>query len=172
MCLVWLYVRHRDVYPKWRNALAIVTAFCLVIRFWRVAPPRLLPELGFVDLAAVYGQSVYGAVGTGVSDQYAAMPSIHVAWALLVGWAVIDASTSRWRWLVLLHPALTVIAVVASANHWWLDGIVAAVLLELALLCDRAGRRLVARTRWGAAVAPAPAPAVAGSAVARHGSGV
>ena len=147
ICLVWLYVRHPDVYPRWRNALAIVTAFCLFIRYVRVAPPRLIPDLGFFDLAAAYDQSVYGAVGTGVSDQYAAMPSIHCAWALLVAWAVIEASPSKWRWLVIVHPALTIFVVVASANHWWLDAIVAAVLLEIALLCDTWGRR--ASTRLG-----------------------
>ena len=58
--LVWLFVRHRDHYPRWRNAIAIVTGFCLVIRFVRVAPPRFLPDLGYIDLASVYGMSVYG----------------------------------------------------------------------------------------------------------------
>ena len=53
--LVWLYVRHRDAYPHWRNALAIVTAFCLFIRFVKVAPPRYLTELGYVDLSVIYG---------------------------------------------------------------------------------------------------------------------
>lgn len=70
--LVWLFVRHRDAYPHWRNGLAILTAFCLIIRFIRVASPRFLPDLGYIDLAARYGMSIYGPVGTGVSDQFAA----------------------------------------------------------------------------------------------------
>src|SRR4051794_15184602 len=74
--LAWLFIRHRDRYGPWRNTLAITTAFCLVIRWWRVAPPRLLPDLGFVDMALKFDQSVYGPAGAGVSDQLAAMPSI------------------------------------------------------------------------------------------------
>jgi hypothetical protein len=134
--LVWLFVRHRDAYPRWRNALAMLTAACLVIRYVRVAPPRFLPELGYVDLATRYGLSVYGPVGTGVSDQFAAMPSIHVGWAALVSFGVIGASTSKWRWLFLLHLLLTMFAVSATGHHWWLDGIAAVALLGIALIID------------------------------------
>jgi hypothetical protein len=49
--MIWLFWRHRDEYPRWRNSLAMLTAACLVIRYIRVAPPRFLPELGYVDLA-------------------------------------------------------------------------------------------------------------------------
>ena len=135
--LVWLFVRHRDVYPRWRNALAITTGFCLVIRFIRVAPPRFLGDLGYVDLATRYGLSLYGPVGTGVSDQFAAMPSIHVAWAAIVSFGVFAATTSRWRWLIVNHIVITMLVVSASGNHWWLDGIVAMALLAVALLIDR-----------------------------------
>ncbi len=83
--LLWVWVRHREVYPRWRNTLAITTGFCLFIRFVRVAPPRLLPEYGFVDLPAQLGRDIYGPIGTGASDQFAAMPSIHIAWAAIVG---------------------------------------------------------------------------------------
>ncbi len=145
--LLWLFVRHRDQYGRWRNALVGLTAFCLFIRFVRVAPPRLLPDLGFFDLGERYGQSVYGPVGAGLSDQFAAMPSIHVGWAAVVGFGAVAISRSRWRWLWLLHPALTMFAVSATGNHWWLDGIVAMALLVIALLVDQAVRRLVVRRR-------------------------
>jgi hypothetical protein len=135
--LVWLFARHRDRYPVIRNSVAIVTGLCLVIRLFPVAPPRLLPDLGFVDTALVYKQSVYGAGAGGMSNQLAAMPSIHVAWALVVAVAVLTASRSRWRWLVLLHLVLTVLAVTVTANHWWLDGIVAAALLWGAMAVQR-----------------------------------
>ena len=134
--LVWLFVRQRGAYPRWRNALAMLTAACLVIRYVRVAPPRFLPELGYVDLATRYGLSVYGPVGTGVSDQFAAMPSIHVGWAALVTFGVIGASTSKWRWLFLLHFVFTMFAVTATGNHWWLDGIAAVALLGVTLSFD------------------------------------
>ena len=90
--LVWLFVRHRDRYAHWRNGLAILTACCLVIRFVRVAPPRLVPGLGYIDLASRFGLSVYGPAGTGVSDQLAAMPSIHVGWAAVVSLGAVAAA--------------------------------------------------------------------------------
>ncbi len=139
--LVWLYARHRDVYPHWRNALAIVTAFCLFIRFVKVAPPRYLPDLGYVDVSAIYNMSVYGEAGTGVSSQFAAMPSLHVAWAAVVAFGALSASTSRWRWIGMVHLVMTMLVVSATGHHWWLDGIVAFALLWIALRLDTLGRR-------------------------------
>lgn len=161
--LLWLWVRHRDQYPRWRNALAITTGFCLVIRFVRVAPPRLLPELGFVDLPAELGRDIYGPVGTGASDQFAAMPSIHVAWACIVALGIFSASTSRWRWIGPAHLVLTFWAVMATANHWWLDGLVACGLVAVALAIDGAARRFVASRRPppSSGEAPGEAPASA-----------
>jgi hypothetical protein len=150
--LVWLYARHRDVYPHWRNALAIVTACCLFIRFVKVAPPRYLPDLGFVDVSELYGMSVYGEAGTGVSSQFAAMPSLHVAWAAVVAFGALTASTSRWRWIGMAHFVLTMFAVTATAHHWWLDGIVALALLWMALTLDTVGRRVVRSWRSGPTV--------------------
>ncbi|MFZ4720464.1 MAG: phosphatase PAP2 family protein [Ilumatobacteraceae bacterium] len=161
--LVWLYVRHRDVYPHWRNGLAFVTGSCLFIRFVRVAPPRFLPDLGYIDLAEKFGWSVYGPVGTGVSDQFAAMPSIHVGWAAVVALGAVAASTSRWRWVVFLHLPITMLAVSGTGNHWWLDGIVAIVLLWLGLWLDTQWRRRRGQ-RSGRA---APAPMSARSAASR-----
>lgn len=149
--LVWLFARHRDHYPRWRNGLAILTGLCLVIRFVRVAPPRFLPDLGYIDISERFGPNIYGPVGTGVSDQFAAMPSIHVGWAAVVAFGVVAASSSRWRWLVVLHLVATTLAVSASGNHWWLDGIVAVALLGLALRIDAALRPRSAQT----AAAPA-----------------
>ena len=128
--LVWLFVFHRPHFAHWRNGLVFLTGMCLVIRFWRVAPPRFLADLGYEDLSERFGPSIYGPVGTGVSDQFAAMPSIHVGWAAVVSLGIFAVSTSRWRWLFLLHMIITIIVVSASGNHWWLDGIVAIVLLE------------------------------------------
>lgn len=138
--LVWLYVRHRPQFPHWRNVLAISTGACLVIRFWRVAPPRLL-DLGYIDLSSIYGLSVYGPVGTGVSDQYAAMPSIHVAWAAVVAFGAVASSTSPWRWLVAAHLPVTAVAVSATGHHWWLDSIVAIAIVLVAMWVDATVRR-------------------------------
>jgi len=145
--LIWLYVRHRDKYPHWRNGLVIVTACCLVVRFIRVAPPRFVPDLGYIDLSTRYGLNLYGPVGTGVSDQFAAMPSIHVAWAAVVSFGIVAASTSRFRWLALLYVLGTFLAVSATGNHWWLDGIVAIAFLAAGLAVDTRVRQAAARRR-------------------------
>lgn len=156
--LVWLYVRHRDQYAHWRTGFALVTLACLVIRFVRVAPPRLLPDLGYVDLPHLLGASVYGAdVTSGVSDQFAAMPSMHVAWAAVVSFGIVATSTSRWRWLFLLHVAITMLVVAATGNHWWLDGLVIAPLLWGGLALDSAVRGRWHRHRDGPPGAEVPA---------------
>ena len=105
------------------------------------------------------------------------MPSVHVAWALLVGLGVVMVSSSRARWLVLAHPIVTILVVVATGNHFWLDGIVAAALLGLALLSQR-WSPIVALRQSGSTRAPAgglagaepgdlaPAPVIATSSVA------
>jgi hypothetical protein len=148
--LIWLYWRHRDRYPLIRNCVAISTGLCLVIRIFPVAPPRLLPDLGFVDTALKFDQSVYGpGPTTGMSNQLAAMPSIHVAWALIVALGVVLALDTRWRWLVVVHPFLTVVSVTATANHWWLDGIVAALILWFAVAVQRPSKRTAVRTVTG-----------------------
>ncbi len=146
-CLVWLFVTHRDQYPSVRTTLALTTGACLLVQFVPVAPPRMYPGLGFVDAGQVFGPTVYGKVGTGISDQLSAMPSVHVAWAALVALAVIVAGTSTWRYWILAHPFLTIVAVTATANHWWLDGIVAIAILFASFGLDRAARAGIARIR-------------------------
>jgi hypothetical protein len=139
--LIWAFVFHRDAYPRWRNGLVAVTAGCLVIRFVRVAPPRFIEELGFVDLSTRFGLGVYGDVGTGISDQYAAMPSIHIAWAAVVALGVFFISTHPIRWVVVMHLPVTFFVVAATGHHWWLDGLVAVALLAAGLAADAAVRR-------------------------------
>ena len=125
--LVWLFVRHRDQYRPVRMVVATSTLGCLLIQLFPVAPPRLLP--GFVDTGLVYHQSVYDA---GLSfDQLSAMPSVHVAWAVLIGYYVWRVSPSRWRFIGPAHAVLTSFVVVATGNHWWLDGLVAVAVLAV-----------------------------------------
>jgi len=145
VCLVWLYVRHRDRYPSIRTTVVLFTMISLLIQFIPVAPPRMLPATGMVDTAVRYGQSVYSWKGGFDADQLSAMPSVHVGWALIVAIAVITVSRSRWRWLAAGYPVLTTLAVVVTANHFWLDGVVAAVLVIAVL----AGQSLVRRLRSG-----------------------
>jgi PAP2 superfamily len=143
--LIWLFIRHRDRYAQARSSIVVLTAACLAIQFLAVAPPRLVPQAGVVDVAEIYGQSVYYAGATG-ADQLSAMPSVHVAWALLIAVIVIRSSPSSWRWLALIYPTLTVLVVVATGNHFWLDGIVAAALLALGEVALSTFRHFVVRS--------------------------
>jgi len=131
--LVWIWWRHGERYARVRNVIAASTLGCLFLQMIPVAPPRLTPGLGFVDTALAYGQSVYGPFGAGIADQLAAMPSIHILWASIIAGFAVRLSTSRWRWLLVAHLALTWFVVVASANHWWLDGVVAVGVLGVVL---------------------------------------
>jgi hypothetical protein len=129
--LLWLLFWHREAYPKWRNLVVVFTAISLLIALMPTAPPRLIPELGVIDLPARFHQSVYEGLGEGITDQLAAMPSVHIGWAVLVAWAVIAVTRSRWRWLALAHPILTTYFIVVTGNHYWLDGVAALALLAL-----------------------------------------
>jgi hypothetical protein len=141
-CMVWLFVRHRDSYRRWRTTLVALTGLCLLIQLIPVAPPRMLPQTGMVDTAVLYHESVYTSVAGFNADQLSAMPSVHVGWALLIAIAVITTARTRWRWLAMIYPVMTTLAVVVTANHFWLDGIVAALLLVLVLAVQAAVRRL------------------------------
>ena len=141
--LLWLFLRHRDRYRPIRRVLAFTTAACLLIQLIPVAPPRLLPAAGYVDTARQYGQSVYGLSGFN-ADQLSAMPSVHVAWAVLVGWATLTIGRGIGRFLGPLHAVVTIFVVVVTANHFWADGIVAVAVLVACAGAERAGRAAVA----------------------------
>ncbi len=155
--LVWVFLRHRARYAWVRTTVVITTAVCLAVQFIPVAPPRMLPEKGFVDVAAEYGQSVYGGTVGGMvkAAQLSAMPSVHVAWCVLVAVAVVRVSRSPLRWLMVLHPVLTITVVVVTANHFWADGLVAVAILLLAYAAQsgfarwRAGRTTDVRPEAG-----------------------
>ena len=143
--LIWAFVRDRKRYAYWRTIMAVSTALCLAIQVIPVAPPRMLNGLGFVDTALLYKQSVYSALGRGMAGQLAAMPSVHVGWALIVAAGMWQISKSRWRWLGIVHAVLTVLVVSATANHYWADGIVAGALIAMVVVAHQAQRWVLAR---------------------------
>jgi hypothetical protein len=149
--LIWLFVRHRERYRPIRQVMAWTTLGCLLVQLIPVAPPRMLP--GIVDTGLSYNQSVYSH-GLAI-DQLSAMPSVHVAWAVLVGWYVWHVSPSRWRIIGPVHAVVMTLVVVVTGNHFWLDGIVAvAILAVCANLVGQAHRvmdRLRAHRAEGAA---------------------
>ncbi|MCF3965391.1 phosphatase PAP2 family protein, partial [Streptomyces fuscigenes] len=134
--LAWLYWKRPGHYVWSRRVLTAVTGGALALHLLLpLAPPRMLASTGLIDTARVYGPSVYAANPSAgsVENQFAAMPSLHFAWALMVAVGLIAATSSRLRWLWLLHPLATLFVVVATANHYWLDTLVATALLALAL---------------------------------------
>lgn len=131
--LVWAFIRSLPDYVKLRSVLLVVTLVGLAIHvLFPLAPPRMMP--GFVDTMARFGPNPYHSAGVReFANQFAAMPSLHVGWSLIVAYGVIRISRSRLRWAVLLHPVMTSVAVVLTGNHYWLDGIVAAGLVAWAI---------------------------------------
>ncbi|MEU5897395.1 MULTISPECIES: phosphatase PAP2 family protein [Streptomyces] len=166
--LVWLYLRRPRHYVWTRRVLAALTAAALVLHLgFPLAPPRMLDAAHLVDTAQVYGPSVYAAkpATDTMANQFAAMPSLHFGWALMLAVGMIVATSSRWRWLWLLHPLLTLLVVVGTANHYWLDALAATALLGIALAVirlPRPGRSLVVRRS-----VPAPSHGLVSSGAGR-----
>ena len=132
---IWAYKCHRQEYSIARNAIfisAIIGFPCFV--FYPMAPPRLLPNLGFVDTLVKY-QLINlntSSLPASLVNQYAAMPSFHMAWALLVGIATIRIAKTWWLKLVgVLLPLLMLVTIVATANHFILDAIAGSVIAGL-----------------------------------------
>ncbi|MEU4694798.1 phosphatase PAP2 family protein [Actinoplanes sp. NPDC023714] len=141
-CLIWLYL-YRPAHYRWtRNVLTLLTGTALLVHFViPLAPPRMLTETGMLDLGHLYGPAVYGNPQTDhLSNQYAAMPSLHFGWALVVAVALMAAIGGRHRALWLLHPAATLLVIVATGNHYWLDAIAAALLTAAAYVLLRQHR--------------------------------
>jgi hypothetical protein len=163
--LLWVLVRHRDHWARVRNVLIFVTGAALVVHIlYPLAPPRFLPQImssaDFVDTGRLIGPSAYDVAGDDLANEYAAMPSLHVGWAVLEAWGIITILQARARWLAVAHPVITSFVVVITANHYWLDGIVAAALVVAAVwltapgvaadLRNRVLRVLRVRKAWSA----------------------
>jgi hypothetical protein len=122
--LVWLYLNNHAIYRHVRNALGLGTLIAIVIfALFPMAPPRLTPASLMIDSHARVG-SRHGFV-----NQFAALPSLHIGWLSLVGWGL-WASLGRIRgWVFFLTlPSLMMLAVVATGNHFWLDGVFGAAI--------------------------------------------
>jgi hypothetical protein len=131
--VIWLYRRHPGAYPRWRNTLAFTTVLALVgFIFWPLMPPRLLPaHYGFVDTLAKYPTFWSFDSGTihKISNQYAAMPSLHFGWSLFCAAALAPRLRRRAaRVGAALYPVLTLAAIVLTGNHYVLDAAAGAVV--------------------------------------------
>jgi len=167
--LLWLFHVQKDRYHKWRNVIFGTTFFALMgYLLYPLAPPRLLPEhYGFVDTLRTIGGiwDFNSKAVEDVSNQYAAMPSLHSGWAIWCALAIIPVLKHWWtRALITIYPATTITAIVATANHYWADvagGILVFVLgYGFALAVERWERaRAMRRAAWPKDPdAPKPAP--------------
>jgi PAP2 superfamily len=129
---IFLFRQWGDDYPKWRNTLAVTTAIALVgFYFWPLMPPRLLDHYpgmhtGFIDTLAKYPTiwSFNSGEMSKLSNQFAAMPSVHCAWALFCACALVPRLRARSaKVLGACYPALTVTAIVLTGNHYFLDAV-------------------------------------------------
>jgi hypothetical protein len=142
----WVYFYRRRYFPLLRNIVILTNAIALVIyESFPVAPPRMMPPVSFADHLFTFQDTVYGVLTS--SGQYAttsttlaynefsAMPSIHMAWALVVGATILLlARPLPVRLLGLLYPATMLVAIVVTANHFFLDAVVAVPVVMLAAL--------------------------------------
>ncbi|HEU4948259.1 MAG TPA: phosphatase PAP2 family protein [Kribbella sp.] len=134
--LAWLLVRHRDEYPRFRNAILISGAIGLVIfATFPVAPPRFLPEFGFVDTVTQQTLAYRVLQPPAFVNQYAAVPSLHFGWNLLMGiaWAGLAGNRAARLFGWLMPPAMLA-AIVLTANHYVLDGVIGGALAMFGLL--------------------------------------
>lgn len=146
--LVWLFLRDPARYPRWRNTLACTTLLALVgFAAFSLMPPRLLDEppdrfgppptehhetFGFVDTLAVF--PTFWSFDSGglkkLSNQYAAMPSLHMGWSTWSALVLFPLVRRRWaRALVAVYPIATLFCIIVTANHFWIDAAVGILVL-------------------------------------------
>jgi hypothetical protein len=123
--LGWLWWKRADIYRPLRSTLVAINVIGLIV-FWRypVAPPRLLVGKGFTDVVA--SSHTIGSWHTGSlaadANQFGAMPSLHIAWAVWCTLALWRLSSRRWvRALAVIYPCVTTFAVLSTGNHYLLD---------------------------------------------------
>jgi membrane-associated phospholipid phosphatase len=157
--LVYLYVRHNRSFYFVRNMFLIAMAIALVgYTVFPTAPPRFMPEWGFIDSVSDFTGvhvSHTSASMTALFNPYAAVPSMHVAFALMIGWPLARLSRRRpAKVLWLLYPFLIAFVIVVTANHFIVDALLGALTAGLSAY----GARWLARARpaaWRFSAVPA-----------------
>jgi hypothetical protein len=164
--LLWLLIRHRDAYPTFRNAMLVSGTIGLTIfAVFPVAPPRFLTAYGFVDTVTEQTEAYRVLQPPAFVNQYAAVPSLHFGWNLLMGIAVAGLAGHRiTRLLGWLMPVLMLAAIVLTANHYLFDGLAGGVIALVSLFAvnrlGSAGRRRTQgrRSAGSGALGPAERP--------------
>jgi hypothetical protein len=176
VALILLYRRQPERYPLWRNTLACTTLLALIgFASFSLMPPRLLAapfeqygpppsahadDYGFVDTLAKFPAiwSFDKGEFKKISNQYAAMPSLHIGWSLWVVAVLLPMVRRRWaQILICLHPIATLFCIMVTANHYWLDGVGGAVTFGCGFLLARTLTRAFERLHGPVADQIAPA---------------
>jgi membrane-associated phospholipid phosphatase len=156
--LVWVYLRRNDSFYFVRNMFMVAMAFALVgYALYPTAPPRLMPEWGFTDSIQQFtGITVEHGPSSALLNLYAAIPSMHVCFALMIGWPMarlVKNPIATVAWAV--YPVFITFVVIATGNHYLTDVVLGAITaLTSALL----SKQLLARARpdvWAFGQAPA-----------------
>jgi hypothetical protein len=167
---IYLFVKWPNDYPRLRNTLGIATVIALIgFRYWPLMPPRLLdfkPYLQFhpgvryhfEDTLAHY--PTFWSFNSGamkkISNQFAAMPSVHCCWALWCAVALVPRVKHLWaKWLAALYPVMTVTVIVITGNHYFLDAVGGFTIFGIGYVAAR----LLTRAGRGPAIEPEPATA-------------
>lgn len=169
--LVWLAARHPRAYPTWRNTILIATALALVgFSLFPLMPPRLLCDCSygagpqaaaaglptFVDTLAVHGGlwSFGNSTMAAISNQYAAMPSLHFGWALWCALVLVPRVRHRWsKALAIAYPVVTLLTIIVTGNHYWLDAVGGALVVGVGwFLGSRLAALMVRSHRGGSTV--------------------
>jgi membrane-associated phospholipid phosphatase len=135
--LIWLGLRHRELYRDLRTLLLTSLGLAVIgYLAFPTAPPRLVPGLGITDTVGMSAHDT-GSVAGIRFNPYAAMPSMHVGWSILIGFFGFRAARRLWvKSLFVIHPFLMVVTVTATGNHYFIDAIggAGAVLLAAAVV--------------------------------------
>jgi PAP2 superfamily len=145
--LVWLGARHRAHYRDLRTLLFVSLGIAVVFYvLYPTAPPRLVPALGIADTVGMAGHDTGSFAGIRFNP-YAAMPSMHVGWSLLVAIVGFRATSSRaLRVLFVAHPLVMIVTVTATGNHYFVDSIAGASAALAAVAATALYHRFTARS--------------------------
>jgi membrane-associated phospholipid phosphatase len=147
VALAWIYLRRNERFYFVRNMFMVAMGLALVGYIaLPTAPPRMLPEWGFTDSVQAFTGVDHDTGSTGVLfNPFAAIPSMHVAFSLMLGMTMAQIVRRRWaKVLWYAYSPLVTFVVIATANHWWVDAVLGAATAAVSALAAHA---LLARAR-------------------------
>lgn len=146
---LWVYFFRRPIFARYRNAFIIsgIIGLCFFISL-PMAPPRFITSEGFVDTITLHDKVYHALQAPGFVNQYAAMPSLHLGWNLLVGMAVFETAKAwAWKAFGLFMPVPMLAGIIFTGNHYFLDAVAGVIVAMTALWLATQLNRRFAGTR-------------------------